>query len=150
MEPVYAQVRQLGGDILRSERFRLAAGIPHHGRVSVARHSLHVAQRSLEISRWLNRHRQIVQPEDAVRAALLHDIGMTEPQVSGSPSWRKAYTHPRQGSRIAGSEFGANEIQRNAVLRHMWPICGIPPRHLAGWVVLAADKLCTLQELRGR
>lgn len=137
------KVNQLGEEVLNSDRFLSAWDIPHHGNVSVAMHSLHVAKESCRIADWLQRHGVKISDEDAVRSSLLHDIGMTERRVFSSPSWRKAYTHPDRGTEIAEKEYHANEIQKDAIQRHMWPICVIPPSHVAGWVVLALDKMAT-------
>ena len=147
-DAAFLRVRQLGGDILASGPFQDAKHVPHHGSVSVARHSLHVAARSLRIANWLLARGVSVDSEDVVRAALLHDIGMTDHTVQSRPSWIKAYTHPRRGAVLAERQFQAGPAQRDAILHHMWPVCVIPPRHLSGWVVLLADKLCSMEELK--
>ena len=144
------EIKALAGDILGSDRFEKAKHIPHHGSVSVARHSLETARLALRICRRLKKKGIYPDERDVVRSALLHDIGMTRERVFGSVSWIKAYTHPREGALIAEEEFGANEAQRNAIRRHMWPICVVPPAHLTGWIVLAADKECSMREAARR
>ena len=51
-----------------------------------------------------------------------------------------------EASRIAREEFRANDVQVDAVRRHMWPIGLTPPRNMEGWVVVAADKCCSVRE----
>lgn len=135
-------------DILNSERFKRAGSIAHHN-TSVAAHSLKTADAAWRISSWLNDHGFKVNRRDAVRASLLHDIGMTDEAIHESVSWKKAYTHPVRGASIARTEFGARDDQVNAISRHMWPVCVIPPKHVIGWVVLAADKCVSMQEYLG-
>lgn len=142
------EILRIGGDIVGSDRFQKAWKIDHHVRYNVAMHSLEAACYALRIARWLSRHGIKVREDDAVRAALLHDIGMTEDRVSRSPSYIKAYTHPRAGYRIARDEFHANKVQLEAIRRHMWPICVVPPVHLTGWIVLMADKASASREAR--
>ena len=142
-------VQELGADVLASQRFQDAWKIPHHGNVSVAMHSLHVAKESLRLARWLNRHGGHVNEKDAVCSSLLHDIGMTERVIHKSMPWVKAYTHPTRGSTLAEEEYHVNAVQADAIKRHMWPICVIPPRHLTGWVVTAADKISSMKEVLG-
>ena len=101
---------------------------------------------ALRISRWLERRGLSLDERDIVRASLLHDIGMTEDDVFLSPSRKKAFSHPREGARIAREEFGANDTQADAVRHHMWPIGLVPPHSMTGWVVVAADKCCSMQE----
>ena len=145
---VKKEILRIGDDIIRSDRFRKAWETRHHVEYNVAAHSLETAGYALLIARWLSRHGVRVNEEDVVRAALLHDIGMTEGPVSKSPSYRKAYAHPKEGCRIARDEFGANRRQLEAIRRHMWPICGIPPLHLTGWIVMMADKASASREAK--
>ena len=149
-EELLQSVQELGSEIIGSERFRAAEAIPHHLAGNVARHSLNVARESCRIAEWLNRHGAQVDVKDAVCGSLLHDIGMTEKEVFRSPSWKKAYTHPARGAHVAREEYRANPVQEDAVRRHMWPICVIPPKHAAGWIVLAADKICSIREFLHR
>lgn len=142
------EILRIGGDIIRSERFRKAWETTHHVEYNVAAHSLETAGYALLIARWLSRRGVKVNEEDVVRAALLHDIGMTESPVRKSPSYRKAYAHPKEGCRIAKDEFGANRLQLEAIRRHMWPICGVPPLHLTGWIVMMADKASASREAK--
>ena len=145
-DKIQETIEQEGMDILSSARFRKAGTIPHHKDSSVADHSVRTAERCLRICLWLNRRGIEVSHRDTVRACLLHDIGMTEDRVFESRSWRKAFSHPQTGARIAKKEFDANTEQSNAIARHMWPICVLPPRHRTGWIVLAADKYVSVRE----
>ena len=143
-------VMELGGDIVGSKRFAAAKSVPHHSKNgNIAVHSLETAGYALLLARWLNQHGASVDERDAVRASLLHDIGMTEEDVFLSPSHEKGRSHPREGARIAREEFGANEAQVDAILHHMWPACSlIAPHSAVGFVVTAADKMCSLNEVR--
>lgn len=134
-------------DILSSDRFHKAWNIRHHYSTSVAVHSERTAEYAMRICSWLKRHSVRINEEDVMRACLLHDIGMTDDKVSHSISFRKAYLHPVRSEQIAKDEFHANAVQCNAIRRHMWPICVIPPRYKEGWIVIAADKLCSLREV---
>lgn len=143
------ELRQMGGDILVSERFAKAKRVPHHNASgNIARHCAETAGYALAFAHWLSRHGVETSECDVVRAALLHDIGMTEDDVFLSPSLVKAFSHPREGARIARDEFGANEVQVDAILYHMWPIGFVVPHHATGWVVLSADKYCSAREVQ--
>lgn len=147
-DAIAKEVMELGGDIVASWRFAKARSVPHHSkRRNIALHSLETAGYALQIARWLNQHGVSVNERDAVRASLLHDIGMTEDEVYLSPSRVKAHTHPREGARIAREEYGATEVQWHAVASHMWPVSGALPRTVEGWVVTAADKCCSIHEV---
>ena len=143
------EIRELGDDIVASERFARAKQVPHHSKSgNIALHSVETAGYALLITEWLEQHGLSVSRVDVVRASLLHDIGMTEPSVFNSPSRKKALSHPRVGSRIAEEEFGANETQLEAIRHHMFPVFSMPPHSAEGWVVSLADKCCSINELR--
>lgn len=118
---VIGELMELGGDIICSERFAKAWQVPHHyeGR-SIAHHSLETAAYTYRLARWLGARGHDVSVKDAVRASLLHDIGMTVDEVFHSPSYRKAYSHPREGARIArgAGEEGAQQVVVRAAHRH--------------------------------
>ena len=142
-----SDVLAMGEDIVSSERFAKARLVIHHNKDhNIAAHSVSCAVCALQIARWLEGHGVEVDERDVVRAALLHDIGMTEDEVSLSPPPVKSRTHPREGERIAREEFGANDVQLDAIRHHMWPLCLVPPKSVEGWVVVAADKHCSTQE----
>lgn len=145
-EEIRKDILRLGGDIIRSDRFQKAWNVRHHIDYNIAVHSLEVAGYALILTRWLARHGVCVSEEDVVRSSLLHDIGMTEDNVFTRPSYIKAFSHPAEGRFIAAKEFGANRVQQNAIYRHMWPICMIPPHHLVGWIVMIADKASASRE----
>ncbi len=146
----YIKKLPTGDDILKSSRFEKAKNVTHHKKTSVAEHSKKTAEYGTRICQWLERHNVNVNEEDVVRACLLHDIAMTDDRVHSSVSWKKAYRHPKRGMQIAEEEYKANDVQLNAIRRHMWPICIIPPKSIEGWVVVAADKCCSIWELTHR
>ncbi|MBR3317354.1 MAG: HD domain-containing protein [Atopobiaceae bacterium] len=151
-EALEKDIMDFGTDIIASERFAKAIDVPHHSKDgNIAAHSLETAGIALRLTRWLNRHGASIDEVTTVRAGLLHDIGMTEDEVFLSPSREKGHTHPLEGARIAREEFGADDAQLDAILHHMWPVCCLTPPHTSeGWVVTAADKLCSLNEVRSK
>lgn len=142
------EIFRMGGDIIRSRRFARAWMVDHHLDYNVAVHSLEVAGYALRIAKWCERHGIKVNEEDVVRACLLHDIGMTEARVKRTPAYRKAFLHPKESYKIARDEYGANKAQLDAIRRHMWPICIVPPTHLTGWIVMMADKASASREAK--
>ena len=142
------EILTIGDDIIHSERFQKAKHVPHHVEFTVAQHSMEVAMYAFLITRALKRKGLApkLSEEEVVRAALLHDIGMTEDAVHDSPSYRKAFSHPREGLRIARDEYHLNKIQLNAIQRHMFPIGIIPPQHVLGWIIKTADDLSSTNE----
>ena len=148
LKEIRSQIQREGEDILQSERFKKGSDVTHHKNYSVAFHSLNAARYAVQIANWLARKGVRVNLRNVIRGSLLHDIGMTEDQVHGSPSYRKAYSHPKASVEIAKKEFEADEAQCDAIRRHMWPVCIIPPKHIEGWIILAADKCSSILEVK--
>lgn len=146
-EEIRARIREAGGDILESERFRRGWSVRHHN-TTVAQHSLRVAAAGVRLCDMLRKRGLTPDEREVIRTCLLHDIGMTEEAVHGKMPWRKAYEHPLESARIAEEEFGATEDMKNAIRRHMWPVCVVPPGHLTGWILVTADKIATSQDYR--
>ena len=138
-------IEREGRDILESERFRRAWDTGHHMKTNIARHSLAVTEYALHL--YKKGHYPHTDIRDLVRACLLHDIGMTDEIIHESVSFMKAYSHPRRSAEIAVKEYGANRIQADAILHHMWPICIFPPRTSVGWLLLRADKKCSRKDI---
>ena len=55
--------------------------------------------------------------------------------------------HPRTALENAEKYFSLTERERNLILRHMWPLTPLPPKYREGYVVIYADKLCSLEEI---
>lgn len=81
------------------------------------------------------------------RAAMVHDLFLYD--------WRKrqngrkglhAFTHPRTAYENANSLFTLNDIEKDIILKHMWPVTLALPRFKESFVLTAIDKRCTINE----
>ena len=144
---INSRILELGEDILQSDRYRKAETVVHHGTTSVYRHSLAVARYTLARCIIDEARGKEVSERDAVRAALLHDIGMTDDEVHDALAPQKCYLHPKRSAEIAEKEFHANEVQLDSILHHMWPLNVVPPKYREGWILILADKHCSLNEV---
>lgn len=120
-------------EILQNERFRSLSRYRHHGSISCLEHTLLVTQRAYVMARKRN-----LDVVSTVRGALLHDFYLYDWHIDG-PGLH-GFKHPRIALRNAERYFALNAIERDAILRHMWPLTPIPPRHPESWVVSMADK----------
>jgi len=85
--------------------------------------------------------------KSATRGAMLHDMFLYD--------WRKhqdeykgfhAFHHGRIAYNKASKEFELNDIEKNMILRHMFPVTPIPPKYKEGWLLTIVDKYCTMAE----
>ena len=85
----------------------------------------------------------------AARGGMLHDLFLYD--------WRghsrrtgdhfHAMTHPRAAYNMAKRYFDLNKIEKEVILKHMWPVTVIPPRYWETYVICFTDKYCSSREI---
>jgi len=132
------------GLLLQDEQVRSMEGFVQHGQVSCLEHSLRVARMSFWLCRRLGMRAQL---RSLVRGALLHDFFLYDwhYNLEGRKGLH-GFTHPRTALENARRRFVLNEREEDIILKHMWPMTVIPPRHCETVVVCLADKYCSLVE----
>lgn len=79
----------------------------------------------------------------ATRAAMLHDLFLYD--------WRKkyrnielpglhAFVHPQIAFKNASEIFSLNELEKDIILKHMWPVTFALPKHRESYIVTIMDK----------
>ncbi len=140
--------------ILDSREFRQALKYGHHGAPNtIGTHCARAAWAAFRVCRFFR-----VSPEherEAVRAALCHDLfGYDWYAMPGA--WEKPWgrerarhcvRHAGEAARVAGRAFGLNDRERDAVLKHMFPVCKGFPKYSVSWVVTLCDKLASARDL---
>ena len=146
---IHRLLREHGEDILQSENFRSTRAHIQHGTMTVHNHCMDVARYSLLLNKKLgigcNTH-------DLIRGALLHDYFLYDWHDKEYLAYRQrlhGFHHPATALRNAEKEYELNDIQREIIKKHMWPLSVVPPTCREAWVVTAADKYCSLMETVG-
>lgn len=49
--------------------------------------------------------------------------------------------------RNAACYFSLSEMEKDMILRHMWPLTPVPPRSREGFAIVYADKFCSSAEI---
>lgn len=142
------KVKEYGRDILTSKEFAEAYEQTHHHKSTVAKHSLRVARDTIRVCEFLSRHGVEVDERKAVRAALLHDLGILGRDERFSSSYEMSRRHPIE-SAMKASKFEPvmDETMRQAIERHMFPVFAKPPTKPEAVAVCIADKMGSFQDL---
>ncbi len=146
---IHALLRKHGADILESENFKKTQAHIQHGTMSVHNHVMDVARYSLLLN---NKLRLRCNKHDLIRGALLHDYFLYDWHDKAYLSQRKrlhGFWHPGIALANAEKEYELNDVQREIIRKHMWPLSVVPPTCREAWVVTAADKYCSLMETVG-
>jgi len=127
-------------EIIDNEVFLSMKDFRHHGDVSCLEHTLQVAARACHMTRI----RPGIDVISTVRAALLHDFYLYDWHTD-SPGLH-GLRHPHIALINAEKHFTLNDVERDAIKRHMWPLTPVPPRYRESYIVSMADKLITFKD----
>ena len=119
-----------------------------HGTTTVFEHCVSVAKFSLLMAHYLEKKFKIKCDRDSlVRAALLHDYFLYDWHDKTIPGHNiHGFTHPRTACINADRDFGLNDIEKDIISKHMFPLTFMPPRYRESVIVTLADKWCALCE----
>ena len=136
-------IKKYGKDILESENMYLLKKCIQHGNVSVYEHSLKVAYLSLKIAKILKID---VDKRSLVRGALLHDYFLYDWHTINKNTRLHAWRHASRAYNNASEEFELNKIEKDIIIKHMFPINIIPPKYTESVIVTIADKISATRE----
>lgn len=82
-----------------------------------------------------------------IRAALLHDYFLYDWHDWDNGTHRlHGFTHGKTAMRNAIRDFKLNQIERDSIEHHMFPLTPYPPKYIEGYLVTAADKISATKE----
>jgi len=85
---------------------------------------------------------------ELIRGALLHDFFFYDWRIERPRSGGlHGFDHPQEAFENAVHVYGdITTIERNIILRHMWPLTPVPPRYSESMIVSLVDKVVSLGE----
>lgn len=126
-------------DIIKTDKFNQLKKESHHGLTRYI-HVMRVSKFTYKITKFL--HMDYVS---ATRAALLHDY-YTSNDFDNITELKKLNIHPMIASKNASLDFKLNEIEKNAIEAHMFPMGKTLPKYKESWVLTAVDKTVATYE----
>lgn len=124
-------------------RFDETKNFIQHGNTSVYTHVISVAKKSIEIAEKYNLK---VDMDSMIRGALLHDYFLYDWHDGKRERWIHGFTHPMKAYKNAKSEINLNRLERDIIIKHMFPLTILPPRYLESWIVTYSDKYVSAVE----
>jgi len=131
-------------DIIKHPEYQKLKDIKHHDK-DIYTHNLKVAWISYLTAKRLKLH-----VSEMVRGALLHDFFFYDWRVKGAKDefFPHGFTHPFVSRKNAEKVFGhLTPIEKDIIMKHMWPLTVIPPRYPESFLVSLIDKLVASKEL---
>ncbi len=131
-------------DILQSEGLQSEKAYRQHGDVSCYDHSIAVTLLSVRLARWLPFKFDM---RSLVRGALLHDYFLYDWHEADKSHRLHGFIHARRALENAERDFTLTPVERDIILKHMFPLNPRPPRYKESFIVILADRICATREI---
>lgn len=128
--------------LLEDEKVKQMEQFIQHGNTTCFKHCEMVARQSAKMA---YKYRVKVDMKSLIRGAMLHDYFLYD-WHDEKLSNLHGYHHPRIALNNAMKDFELNEIERDIIKKHMFPLTIYLPRYKESILVSLADKYCTLKE----
>lgn len=132
-----------GSRILFSDGMAFEKTLTHHGSGTCFEHSVNVALKSLEIAKRLP---MSVDEKSLVVGALLHDYFLYDFHEDASLRMSHGFVHAEVALKNACRDFNLNDIEKDIIYKHMFPLNVRKPKYIESWIVCVADKMCAAKE----
>lgn len=131
--------RSLEKEVMSNKKYLLLNQESHHG-LTRLEHSLRVSRNVYKVSKKLG-----LDYVSATRAALLHDFFFNE-EFESNHGLIQGVVHPDIALANASGAFKLNDIEKNAIESHMFPLSLELPKYKESWVLTIVDKLVAIYE----
>jgi uncharacterized protein len=129
-------------DLIYNTELLSLANFTQHIKANRLEHSINVAYYSFVICKFFS-----FNYRSAARAGLLHDFYLYNWHKNKQPEGYHAKAHPIIALRNAEKITKLNNIEKDIIRHHMWPLTLIPPTHKESIIVSFVDKGCALCEM---
>ncbi len=143
-KPLIEQVLHYGHEILHSPQMQLEREFMQHGTTNCYEHSICVAYMALRIAQKLHVRVDVCS---LVRGCLLHDYFLYDWHDKDAAMKFHTFRHPKLSLKNAEKEFTLNKIERDIILKHMFPLCAKLPKYRESFIITLADKCCAASEI---
>jgi uncharacterized membrane protein/HD superfamily phosphodiesterase len=117
----------------------------YHHNSSIYEHVMDVSYLSYKACKFLK-----LDYQSAARGALLHDFFLYDWRNHDVPDLPEdkfhGIEHPKIALANASKHFILNDIEKDIVIKHMWPLTLVPPKYKESFIVSFADKYFASKE----
>ena len=129
-------------DLLKNEVTSSMDSLIQHGSVTCFDHSLSVSYYSYILCRFFG-----LDYRSAARGGLLHDLFLYTWHKTKLVGGMHGFTHPYTALENAQKHFTLNKMEKDIIVKHMWPLTIRLPRFKESYVVSFVDKYCAILEI---
>lgn len=128
-------------DLLELDEVKQLGNFEQHCHTSRFQHSLNVSYYSYLVCKILG-----LDYRSAARGGLLHDLFLYNWREVKTPQ-KHAFWHPKAALINAEKICSLNKIERDIIVKHMWPVTIKFPRYAESYVITFVDKYCASVEV---
>jgi uncharacterized protein len=85
----------------------------------------------------------------AARGGLLHDFFLYDWHITKQQKGLHGFTHPYTALKNANRFFNLNDLEKDIIVKHMWPLTIRLPKYKETLIVVLVDKYCAIMEIFG-
>lgn len=143
-KPVESEFYEIISDIYEHEEFLKLKEFYHHNS-SIYEHVMKVSYFSYKACKVLK-----LDYQSAARGGLLHDFFLYDWRNHDVPDLPEdkfhGIEHPKISFANAEKHFTLNDIEKDIIIKHMWPLTLVPPKYKESFIVSFADKYLASKE----
>ena len=143
-EENYKEFESIINDIRLNDTVKTMNNYMQHCNTSCYTHCLHVAYYTYLLCKKFN-----LDYVSATRAAMLHDFFLYDwhnhPKANSFKELH-AFSHPKKALENSLELFNLNEIEKDVIVKHMWPLTIKLPKYKESYIVTLTDKYCAIVE----
>ncbi|MDV3427642.1 MAG: HD family phosphohydrolase [Bacillota bacterium] len=129
-------------DLAENETVCSMEGFIQHSNITCLQHSIYVSYTSYLICRHIG-----LDYRSAARGGLLHDFFLYDWHITKSDNGMHGFTHPYTALKNANKLFNLNDVEKDIIVKHMWPLTIKLPKYKETFIVVFADKYCACMEI---
>jgi len=135
------EYKRIVRDILRNSEFKKLYNIEHHG-ISRWEHLIKVSYHSYIIAKKLG-----FDYKSVARGGLLHDFYLDGDERNCKNKFLDTFIHPKKALYTSLGIFKINDIEKNIIISHMFPIYPRIPKYKESILVNFVDKCIGFWEM---
>lgn len=135
------EFNEIISDIANNEIVLKMRNFRQHYNTSCYEHCKYVAYYTYLICKKFN-----LDYISATRGAMLHDLFLYDWREKNNRVGLHAYTHPYTAYKNASQLFNLNAMEKDVIIKHMWPVTLRLPRYKESFVITLTDKYSALVE----
>ncbi|MFA6941468.1 MAG: HDIG domain-containing metalloprotein [Clostridiaceae bacterium] len=129
-------------DLAENETVCSMDSFVQHSNITCLQHCIYVSYISYLMCRHLG-----LDYRCAARGGLLHDFFLYDWHITKLNNGLHGFTHPYTALENANKLFDLNDVEKDIIVKHMWPLTIKLPKYKETFIVVLADKYCACMEI---